>query len=99
MSKKPNVTFSTFGGWNVWGLFFILVLLGLAGRSEAMGGQIPTATEQLQMQSALGNTVSELSLPVCSKPIAGTAEEISCPTKDIDEVLKEALDEQLKGAP
>ena len=75
-------------------LALVLSMIGTT-ESHAMGGMIPTATEQMQMQSALENTATE-SGPVCPKPITavGTGK-ISCSIKTPGQVIGHALDEQL----
>ena len=96
--KKPKLTFSSFGGWNVWGPIALLLLLAFASRGEAMGASLPTATEQLQMQSALNNTITDSPQRVRTMPI-DTAREDSCPIKTPGQIIEDAVDTQLKGAP
>lgn len=33
--KKPRLTFSSFGGWNIWGPIFVLLILAYAGMAKS----------------------------------------------------------------
>ena len=75
----------------------LFVTLAGTAHGHAMGGPLPTATQQLQMQSALDNTIAEPSSKICSKPITAVETgRIFCPIRTPGQVIEHALDEQLK---
>lgn len=81
----------------IFTLAAIAVLL-IATPGHTMGSHIPTATEQLQMQSALSNTVTDSHKSVCNTPI-NTKVKDPCPIKTPGQIVQDALNTQLKGAP
>ena len=47
MSKKPKVTFSTFGGWNIWGPTLVFVILAFAGMAK--GQDVPSSSLEMRL--------------------------------------------------
>lgn len=83
------------GGVEILLAVSLFVILLLAQPAKANGTFI-NAEERGRMKTAMQNTLSEPECPALATPEPGR---ISCPIKTPGQLIEEALDEQLKGAP
>lgn len=47
MSKKPKVTFSTFGGWDVWSTALVFLILAFAGMAKSQ--DVPSSSLEMRL--------------------------------------------------